>query len=221
MKFYEVKQNSDEWFKMRLGVATASCFSKIITPKEKKYSKSAEAYMDRLIGELMTGQPSDKFPPSYWMERGAQMEGEARALYEFDTGYGTKDGGFMTTDNGRFGCSVDARVFDGENMIGGTEIKCPAPWTHASNIRRGKEIDPTYIPQVQGQIYVGGLEFVDWFSYFPGQPPTLVRCEPDKDFQSAFAEHLARFEEGMLEYVKIMKDAGAVLLPSVWDETFL
>lgn len=179
MIFHDVSQGSAEWFKMRLGIATASCFDKIVTPKTFEPSKQMEDYAFKLIGELVTLENSEVFT-SYWMERGAQLEDDAARSYEAITGHNLINGGFVTNDAMTYGASPDRRVLDSTgNVIGGVEIKCPAPATHIKNILRNGEIDPSYLPQVQGQILIGGFEFVDWFSYHPDMPPALIRVERD------------------------------------------
>ena len=69
MIYHDFAQQSEEWYRARLGVATASCFDKIITPKKLELSKSAEDYAFTLVGEMVTGESAEKFQ-SYWMERG-------------------------------------------------------------------------------------------------------------------------------------------------------
>ena len=182
MIFHDIEQLTDEWTKARLGLPTASCFNKIITPKTGKLSSQADAYANRLISELILGRPQETFPPTYWMERGEMLEADAKKLYEFETGYNLKNGGFGTNDLGTAGASPDFRIFDDkDNLVGGGEIKCVAPWTHVENLLRD-EIDPDYIPQVQGQILIYGFEFVDWFSYHPEMPPALIRTYRDDEY---------------------------------------
>lgn len=208
MKFYDIVQGTPEWFQARLGIATASNFSNIITPKQKKFSASADEYADKLISELITGDSVEKFAPTYWMERGAEMEADACKLYEFETGYTVLNGGFMTDDDHYAGCSPDVRVFDNSGkLIGTAEIKCPAPWTHVGNMQR-TAVDPDNLCQVQGQIYVSKLEFVDWFSYHPDMPPAKIRAERDNEFQEALRDCMYKFERILLDKIAILKDKG-------------
>ncbi len=51
----ENKQNSDGWYKDRVGIPTASHFADIITTKGEP-SKSAKKYMYQLAGERIIGQ---------------------------------------------------------------------------------------------------------------------------------------------------------------------
>jgi len=210
MIFQDLEHNSDLWFKARLGLPTASCFNKIITPKTGKLSSQADAYANRLISEIILGRPQETFPPTYWMERGEMLEAEAKQLYTFDTGYSIKNGGFATDDLGRCGASPDARVFDGKRLIGGAEIKCPAPWTHVENLLRD-EIDPDYIPQVQGQILIYGFEFVDWFSYHPDMPPANIRTYRDDEYCEKLEAALSDFHEIKTAKIESLKSKGMLI----------
>ena len=204
MKYYPVSHGSEEWFECRRGIPTSSCFDKIITPTGK-FSAQSEGYAHLLLAEIIMGESLDKFPPSYWMERGAIMEHEAAKLYEFETGYTLDRGGFITDDSGRWGCSPDRRMLDKSgNVIGALEIKCPAPWTHVENLLK-KKIDSKYIPQVQGQAFVGEYQFVDWFSYHPDMPPSLITTNRDE-------EYIAVMESGLKQFDKMMKEKAAQLV---------
>lgn len=205
--FHEVQQASPEWFALKTGCLTASNFSKIITAKTMKPSTQADEYADRLICEMISGEFSQSFPPSYWMERGAAMEADAAAAYQFETGYDTKPGGFFQSDCGLYGASPDMRVFDGDKLIGGVEIKCPAPWTHVTNLMR-KHIDPEYIQQVQGQIYVMGVDFIDWYSYHPEMPSKRIRTVRDDEFQEKFGAAIEAFRADVISKIEKLEGLG-------------
>jgi hypothetical protein len=215
MIVHNVIQQSPEWFKMRLGLATASRFSEIITPKEGKYSKSADKYSLELIGEMITGQSAEKFE-SYWMERGAIMESDAAASYEAITGYTLAPGGFITNDTMTVGASVDRLVLNDQGVIiGGVEIKCPSMGVHLGNLKRSlvNEIDPAYIPQVQGQIVVGEgqFQFIDWFSYHPDTLPALIRTGRDADYCDKIRACLTQFLQQIDTDIYNFKKMGIVI----------
>lgn len=211
MIYHELSQGSTEWFKARLGLATASCFDQIITPKTGEPSKSMDAYANRLIGELITGENSEKFE-NYWMERGAILEADAAAAYEVITDYKLDRGGFLTNDDMTIGASPDRRVSGPNgNVIGGVEIKCPSPAVHVTNLLREGKIDPSYTPQVQGQIMVGGFEFVDWFSYHPDMPPAHIRTFRDDVYCEKLQNALDEFCD-MIEYkINILTKRGVIV----------
>ena len=211
MIYHEVSQQSSEWFKLRLGLATASCFSKIITPKTGEISKQAEGYANELIGEMITGENAEKFE-SYWMERGAMLEADASASYEVITGYALDRGGFITNDEMTVGASPDRRVLDADGqVIGGVEIKCPAPDTHIENLLRGNAIDPKYYPQVQGQILIGGFKFVDWFSYHPDMPPAHIRTYRDDEYCEKLQDALNRFNHIVDSKIFLLQERGVIV----------
>jgi hypothetical protein len=215
MIFYDVPHGSPEWYDLRIGVATASAFSKLITPTGKKSSQIKD-YSDLLIAEILKNQSLDKFKPTYWMERGIQLEADAAKLYEFETGYTLDAGGFITTDNGRAGCSVDRRVFDETgNAIGGLEIKCPAPWTHIGNLLRNG-VDEDYIPQVQGQMSIGGFQWIDFVSFDDILAPLIVRVNRDEKFIATLNEALDDLETMIDEkFNKLIKSGHLRVKPDL------
>ena len=195
MIFHDLSHGSTEWFTARVGVATSSCFDKIITPKTGKISGQASGYASVLIAEMVLQMPLEKFPANYWMEWGALKEDEAAAAYEFQTGLTLDRGGFITSDDGKTGASPDRRVRDASGaVIGGLEIKCPAPWTHVDNLRT-QAIDRSYYPQVMGQMLLGGFEWVDWFSYHPDMASSRIRTHRDEEYIAALDAALREFVE--------------------------
>ena len=55
MKIHNVEQGSEAWFKLRLGVPSASRFKDLLTPTGKP-SMSSEKYMHELLAETMSGK---------------------------------------------------------------------------------------------------------------------------------------------------------------------
>lgn len=192
MKHYAVAQNSDDWFKIRQGLPTASCFNKIVTPKGK-LSAQSDDYCNLLIAELMLGESLQKFPPSYWMERGSLLEEDAARLYEYETDEKIAHGGFFVNDAHTYGASPDRIILNADGSIKGLlEIKCPAPWTHIANLLSEK-IDDDYLPQVQGQLLVTGAQWVDLFSYNEKMPSSRIRTHRDEDYIAKLYEALDQF----------------------------
>ena len=61
MKFYDVAQQTPEWEKLRIGIATASSFNRILTPKKLELSAQASDYANELIAERILNQKLEKF----------------------------------------------------------------------------------------------------------------------------------------------------------------
>lgn len=179
----DCEQRSDAWFRARAGVATASNFGKLLT-STGKLSSQAEGYADQLVAEWLTGYPIS-MEQTQWMQRGVELEGEARAYYEFNREVDVTEVGLLLRDDRRVGCSPDGLVGD-DGML---EIKCPAPHTHV-NYLIGGELPGQYQAQVQGQLYVAERQWCDFVSYHPDMAPLIVRVERDEDYIETLANAL-------------------------------
>ena len=122
MKIHNFIQGSDAWLMARLGVATCSEFSKIIT-SEGKTSTQHKAYALKLASEMLATEQEETFTNKD-MERGNELEPEAREAYQESCFCEVEEVGFMSCEN--WGYSPDGLV-DKEGII---EIKCPKQTTH-------------------------------------------------------------------------------------------
>lgn len=199
---FEVDQNTPEWFSLRCGIPTASNFDKILTPTGK-LSAQSESYACLLLAELVQGQPLDKFPQSYWMERGAALEDEAANAYSMLRDVELELGGFGMDDTLAYGASPDRIASD----KGTVEIKVPAPWTHVEYAMWG-DIPSKYKCQVQGQMLVYGAEYSEWVSYQPDMPAVIIHAEKDEKFCSLLHESILEFDANMDKKIIMLKDRG-------------
>ena len=99
MKTLDLEQGSTEWMMARLGIPTASRFDRLLTPKTRKPSASRDSYRAELVAEYLMGQPLD-WGTSAWMERGTELEDEARRWYEMDRGVDVEQVGLVLRDDG-------------------------------------------------------------------------------------------------------------------------
>ena len=189
---HEVEQGSPEWYAARAGKATASNFSKLLSPLGKP-STQWQAYQYKLLAEWLTGRPEDSYK-SAWMERGHEVEDEARAWYAFDKNVDVEVVGFIEMDNNLVGCSPDGLLPGG----GGLEIKCPTPGVHVEYLLKGV-LTNTYIPQVQGSMYVTGRSWWDFVSYVPDIDPLCIRVARDDVYHQKLDIQIQKFCSGMLE----------------------
>lgn len=173
---------------LRLGVVTASGFDKILTPATLKPSKSAGAYLARLVAETLIGSPVDE-TTSDWMDRGTEMEPRARGWYELVHDVAVERVGFVTRDDGRVGVSPDGLV--GED--GGLELKVPNAATHVAYALAPGTLSAEYRGQVQAALYVTGRKWWDIASYNPCIEPVVERCLPDADYFAAIGPALDAF----------------------------
>ena len=188
---HNVRQGSDEWEALRRGKPTASQFDKIITPLGKA-SAQWEVYANKCIAELILKRRiDDAMASSGAMERGHYLEDEAMRYYEAQTGFDTKLVGFVTTDDGRVGCSPDRLVGD-DGLL---ELKCPLPHTQIGYLLKGG-IEDKYKPQLQGQLFVTGRQWVDILAYDPDFPDhVIMRVEREAAYLACLETLLQRFND--------------------------
>lgn len=209
MKIYTgVEQGSEAWLALRIGIPTASMFGKIVTTKKAELSAQAHSYALRLVAERLLNTPATLFGGDYsgpWMERGKDMEPLAVAQYQFQFEVETIPVSFITTDDGRIGCSPD-RLVVSEKRIG-LEIKSPSPQVHLGYLLDG--VDDDYKPQIQGQLLVGEFERVDLYSYNPSMPPALIQTVPDEPYVAKLRAALLRFVDILDDMTERAKAIGA------------
>lgn len=196
MQRYDFDQYSMQWWSVRRGVPTSSCFDRIVTPAKGELSKQADGYIHQLI--------ADQYDPEYGvvddyvtaaMRNGTIMEPEARNYYAFERGMDVEQVGFCMDDDGRFGCSPDGMVGD-DGLL---ELKCPQPHTQVAYLL-ANQLPQAYKPQVHGQLVVTGRKWVDFMSYSPGFPILLIRVEPDEytdKLRVALDEFWQKYQESL------------------------
>lgn len=184
------EQGTPEWHKARAGIPTASNFNRIITSKGEP-SKQREQYILELAAAAVAGPEGESFD-TYWMKRGRDLEPSAIALYEFETGNEAHSVGFVYRDEDRrVGCSPDNLAWE-DGVMGGLEVKSPAPKTHVAYLLANK-LPSEYFHQVQGCMWVTGAPWWDFESYCPGMRPLLVRTYPDATYHEALSRAIPTF----------------------------
>lgn len=173
MRLHDIEQRSPDWYRLRMGVPTASCFDQLITPTGRP-SKSATSYARFLAAELYIGRPLDMWGGNAWTERGREMETQALSLYEFANDIEAHRCGFVTNDDGTAGCSPDGLIGE-DGMI---EIKCLKAEHHIAAIMHHKATGACpldYVPQTQGQILLCERAWCDLCFYHPELPMLTIR----------------------------------------------
>lgn len=188
MKVACCEQGSREWIEARLGIPTASNFDRILTAKTLKPSSQAQAYAEALAAEWVIGEPAEDIASGF-IERGLDLEDDARRAYSFERGVTVERVGLCLLDDGSAGCSPDGLVGTG----GGLELKCPSAKQHVGYLLDPQRLADDYRLQVHGSLYVTGRAWWDVMSYSPVMPPVIVRVSPDEEVSSRLAEALASF----------------------------
>lgn len=184
-KYHFMGQYSADWEKVRLGLPTASGFEKIITPTGKQ-SAQWKKYCHVLIAERFLGRRMETYM-SPFMEAGHELEADAMTQYELMRNLETVEVGFVTTDDGKLGCSPDRLVGD-DGLL---ELKCPKPNTQIDYII-DDELGKDYYPQLQGQLFITERKWVDIMAYHPEIPPVIIRMHRDEGYIDCMRMHLAK-----------------------------
>ncbi len=196
----DVLQNTPEWHFLRAGIPTASQFDKIIT-KGGKLSSQQEGYKFRLLAERISPILVEQGKFTWAMERGSALEKKALGYYQFQTDNETAPVGFVTDDNSRWGASPDQFV----GKRGTLEVKCPELDKHMMYLMHEGSAYEEYKIQAQGQLWICERDFVDFLSYHPDLPWSLVRIERDEEFikkQSAAVEQFSNELEALAAEAK-------------------
>lgn len=179
---YKVEQNSDEWFALRRGKFTASTF------KDLFMGENTQGYKDaiyKVAFERLTNTSPESFTNEY-MQRGNELEPEARAWYEFEKNVEVIKAGFFEY-NDWIGASPDGLVGDS----GLIEIKCPKFSTMMDYLIK-KELPKTYFHQVHGQLLVTDRQWCDFIAYHPSLPKFVLRVEREKKIDDEILDKLFR-----------------------------
>lgn len=184
----EFEQGSVEWMEARAGIPTASEFDQLVTPKfARRTGQMPHSYLARKLAEFWLGGPLLGHS-SFSTEQGQILEREAKACFVFESGIEVQNVGFITTDDGRVGCSPDGLI--GEE--GGLEFKCPEPQTHCKYLLAGV-VPEDYIVQVHGALYVTGRKWWKFVSYRRHFPTLTITVERDESIMEALDESLKLF----------------------------
>lgn len=195
IEVFDFAQGTPEWAAARLGIPTASNFAAI---RAKGEGKTRRSYMMKLIGEIMTGEPSENFTNSH-MERGHEMEPDARNLYAFRLDVEPVQVGFIR--NGRKGASPDSLV--GTN--GMSEIKTKLPHLQAE-VLLADRVPPEHLAQCQGNLWVAEREWIDFVSYWPRMPLFVKRVYRDEAYIKMLSSDVDAFLNELDTYLAVLRD---------------
>lgn len=196
-----IEQGSDEWHQQRLGKVTASRISDLLSKTKSGWGAGRTNYEAQIIAERLTGQREETFK-SPAMERGNEVESEAREAYEFFNNVTVEETSFVDHPTVEMsGASPDGLV----NDDGLVEIKCPNTATHLSTLLGGS-IKGVYQKQMQWQMACTGRKWCDFVSYDPRMPEHLqmkvTRVERNDELIEEIEKEVVIFLEGVTEKIK-------------------
>ncbi|PTW84012.1 exonuclease [Achromobacter mucicolens] len=202
-------QGSQEWLDARRGVITGSrfkdCRDKL---KGGAPSKKCLSYAMDVARERVGGRTPDVFANAA-MRTGTEQEPFARAAYEAKTGNFVEEAGFITTDDGLFGVSVDGLV-DDDGII---EIKTMVSSDTLFTAVVDGDIS-AYTDQCNGAMWLLGRKWVDLVLWAPDLDPigrqlTIIRIERDDDAIEELERDLMAFERLVSKYEHLLRKEAA------------
>ena len=172
MKTINLEQNSPEWLEFRRTKIGASDAPIILGVSP--FKTSYQLYLDKVEGVKQTQNSA--------MKRGQEMEPEARAAFEkmYEMLYlDTVNIAPLVVQSEQYDWMIAS--LDGIDLGKGVavEIKCPGSKDH--QIAVDGKIPDHYIPQLQHQLFVTGLDKIFYFSYRNNDThPVLLEYKAEK-----------------------------------------
>ena len=171
-------------------------------------SDAAKKYAFRLAVERISGEPLDEGFETWQMLRGRELEPEARAEHEAQSGLLVEQAGFVTTDDGVFGATADGFI----GSKGGCEYKC---LTSPETIREVLLFDDisAYTDQIQTCMWIAGREWWHFGMYCPALKSIGLQLywreiPRDDNYIEAMELDLMVFKRKVDEYEALLRERG-------------
>ena len=161
-------QGSEEWRNARIGSLGASRIHDAIARTRSGWGASRANLMAELVAERLAGVPAETYINAT-MQRGIDIEPQARAAYAFFTDADVQEVGLVRHP------SITGTHASPDGLIGADgllEIKCPSITTHIDTLLTEK-IPDKYIVQMQWQMACSGRKWSDYVSFDPRLPQKL------------------------------------------------
>lgn len=192
-------QGTEAWKNARVGCITMSNAKALLTAGSGVTRKN---YLLDVASEMVSGVLIDNIR-SVDIARGNLLESYARRAYEELTGNAVEEVGIGYLDaNKRISASPDGLIKNG-----GVEYKCPNPKAHMRTIEAGT-VPKEYIPQMQGCIWVFGVDRWDYGSFCPqfsSKPLHVITQYRDEEMIKKIEESALKGIEEIDEYIKLAK----------------
>lgn len=208
-------QGSEGWLRARIGACTASRFSDA-RAKLTRASKNGSAgdpsaaaikYAWLIAVETIAREPLDDTFVTYAMNRGRELEPQARSVYEARTGAWVEEVSLILTDDERFGYSADG-FRDDDGLV---EIKCPMACDKLGEVwSNPDETHLEYLDQINGGLWITGRKYCDLVVYCPWLKPVgkdlfVKRIYRNDDVINELEADLVRFMRMVDGFLAILR----------------
>jgi putative phage-type endonuclease len=188
MRIHEnIEQRTQEWHELRQKYPLTASKAQSIGNQ----GKGLETIVWEQISAKYSSADKDQYSNEH-LERGIELEPQARSLYELETCNKVVEVGFVTNDNisSVAGASPDGLV----NEDGLLEIKCFEDVKHfRMTLEDDFEIESQYLWQMQMQMLITERKWCDFVAYNPNYKKSLLikRVYPDLIMQEKIKTGLA------------------------------
>jgi len=200
---YDIEQNSDEWFDIKLGMFSASSAAELLMDKK---TKGYQNLIARIVEERITGSrcENNMFKGSGFTERGHEFEPIAREDYEIRNLKIIKLVGVVIYNEWVL-CSPDGLI----DEDGLHQIKCPIFSTQKEYLIKLKNeksvIDSTYYKQLQFELFATKRKYNVFTSFHPRLKAIDIVVERDEEMISEIETRLNEAIAEVKEQIKLIK----------------
>ena len=193
MIIHNHEQRTEAWWDARCGKMTGSNALTIATA-----GKGLETYCYEVLAQKYAITQEDSYVNTH-IERGIELEADARILFELQTGKTVQEVGFIELDE-YTGASPDGLIME-ENAI--VEIKCHMNAKHFKLMVHGEqEIEKGYLYQMHMEMLCAGSEYGYYVAYNP-------------NFEQSLLIYKILRDEQIIEKIKSGLEKGKELLQSI------
>lgn len=203
---YDIKQNSEEWLEIKIGMFSASSADKLLSDKN---TKGYNELISKIAEERITGKRSDRsvFGGNKYTERGHEFEPIARDDFEFRTLNPVKLVGVVIKDEWAL-CSPDGLI--GTDKL--HQIKCPIFSTQEEYLELANKTDDcikiiggSYYKQLQFELYVTGRKSNIWTSFHPYLRSLDVEVFRDAEMLNTIHNRMFEAKKEVIERIERIK----------------
>lgn len=190
MIIHQVEQKSEAWHDLRKQHFLTASEAQAIGNN----GKGLETLIWNKLSEKYSTAERENFTNKD-TERGNDLEGQARSIYQLETGSEVKEVGFVTDENiSPIGGASPDGIVEQDGLL---EIKCFQDGKHFKYIVEGLSPESQYAWQMQMQMLFTGRQWCDFVAYNPNfkQSLLVMRVFADKTMQDAIKEGLESAEK--------------------------
>lgn len=197
---HDVIQGSDDWKDLRKGLITGSKIGSCITGTKKLSAAGMKTAAKNIVAELYS-QDEESYKSGF-MQRGNDMEQDARDVFEMIYDCEVTELGFITLKDTNLGVSPDGII---PKLKAGVEFKCPMCKTHIDYLCEGV-LPKEYQAQVHYNMYVTGFKKWYFMSYYPDLKPFILEVSRTEEWDELIKKAVALLNDQIKKYMDVVAE---------------